>query len=228
MAHKRPRASDGAALSTDDGIDEALAAKRQHVQQPEQSHALQYAEEREHATPSVEQPSGNSTAYSSNGSASAATEAPPLQPPPSQQRAVVVSAMLFRPRQLEMAVAVAATPTQQHHKPVTTAASELPVLKTIDWRSTDDADDGDDMENDSQQREQEEDEDEQEEEEEDKQRERDNGGAMDGSAAEMELEGVVTRMHSLILPRRITFGRRQPMPITDLFGFRQGPANTKR
>ena len=220
MASKRPRSnSDGAVVSIDDSLYGVVtAAKRRHVEpQPfsrpeqQQQHAVNNTTYSEHAAAhaSAEQSSNSST----DGITEPMTDAPPRPHPPpplppSAQQRLPSSALMFRPRQLLTTAPATAVPAhQQQRQPITVAAvQELPVLKTIDWRSTDETADRDDM--DDSQRDDEDGV--------DKlllEGEEDAGSRAGDSAADMELEGVVSRLNSLILPRRITFGRRQPMPI---------------
>ena len=206
MAQKRPRHGDGSALLIDDSTEEALAAKRQHVEQNAQPmHPLDTEEGVAHAVKAKPE-QRDSDCTDSNGGCDISDAMAITLPQPQR---LPVPALLFRPRQLQAVASATTTPVQP--KPATTTSvPELRVLSTIDWRSTDETESEarDDMD-DSQQRQ-----DEQEEDDEDEQQLRENGDdGIKDSADDMELEAVVSRMHSLVLPRRITFGRRQRMPI---------------
>ena len=193
MAQKRPRDNDGLALSTDDSIDAALVAKRQHVQQLEQHSAA-----------------GNNQAESKD-SVPAALQQPSSSPPSTAQPQLLSSALLFRPRQLLTAAPAPDSFSQQQHKQTAAVPMrELPVLSTIDWRSTDE--DGGDMDDDSRPQFDDDDDEDKYDEADEQQPQSDQSGSTLDSAADMELEAVVSRMHSLVLPRRITYGRRAPMP----------------
>ena len=158
MAQKRPRDINGAAFFPDDTAHDAIATKRQHVEQPEQR--SDDATQSDHATVHAitEQPGSNTTTGDSSTVDVTAPIAPAAAPQPaaSSQR-VIGSALLFQPRQLLTTVtAAAATATPRpprHHEPIAAAAAhELPVLRTIDWRSTEaetEEEEGDGMEDDS-------------------------------------------------------------------------------
>jgi len=216
MASKRPRSnSDGAAVSVDDIFHGVVsAAKRQHVEPQPLSLPiqLQHAVDSTYSVHAAAHASAEQLTNSSTDDISEPMTAAPPQPhpppplPPSAQHRLPSSALFFRPRQLLTTAPATATPAhQQQHKPITTAAvQELRVLKTIDWRSTDETEDMEDSQQEDEegpgeqlsQREEE-----------------DEGSSGADNAADMELERVVSRLNSLMLPRRITFGRRQPMPI---------------
>ena len=204
MAQKRPRSSsDDAACTIDDEATAVAAVKRQHVEQPADREQLNQR------LLTVAQLSRAAQDVTLNQAGSDNTAAPQPSAP---------AVLLFRPRQLTTAAAAGSLVlAQQPSRSVATSpAHELPVLRTIDWRSTNSDEDSPMSEDDdeAQQEQQQHEREDEDKEEREAEQHAENGAASPAvDDADMQVDGVVSRIHLLAMPRRVAFGRRQPMPI---------------
>ena len=217
MPQKRPRVSDGTALASDDNTDDEGTVKRQHVESAvadgTADETIVTVHAAAHSSSSVSPIDGEvgNVMETADAALPHQQQPQPPPPPPPQQLPRLTPALLFRPRQLLTVTAPPAASATPHPQSVVPAViPQLPVLQTIDWRSTDEAEDAagemEDEESDIRRGVADDIEDEEQ-----------SGGDTEqparDAAVEMELDVVVSRLHSLIIPRRVTFGRRQPMPI---------------